>query len=221
MPRQVILKTDENETQNMPLESNDHVSMAVWCTLIPPEEMGKLVEFEEELHSINQTYEDWLVSMRGKSLVGTNTGMLLDRIRILMINIGIACAMNRDLAEEVQTILSTNLRKRALNIVSQLPEESPERLAVKETLSVFFTNLRFTRDIFPEEEIGKATPEKVKSSGQDDAKKGKFGKILGSVKGSSKSVDKQKTAEAAVLESSNVLKKIYMRLMSPDPWGEY
>jgi hypothetical protein len=48
-----------------------------------------------------------------------------------------------------------------------------------------------------------------------------FGKFLGSVKGSSKTVDRQKTAEAAVLESSSVLKRIYMRLLSPDPWGEY
>jgi hypothetical protein len=92
---------------------------------------------------------------------------------------------------------------------------------VKVTLSAFFSELRFTRDIFPEEEIGRATPEKVKSSGKSGAKKGRFGKVFGSVKGSSKTVDRQKTAEAAVLESSNVLKRIYMRLLSPDPWGDY
>ena len=137
-------------------ESSDHFSMAVWCTLIPPGVMGKLVEFEEELVAINQTYEDWLVSMRGKSLIGSDTGVLLDRIRILMINIGIACAMNRDLAEEIQTILSTHLRKKALDIVSELQDGSTEKLAVKETLSAFFSELRFTRDIFPEEEIEKA-----------------------------------------------------------------
>ena len=201
--------------------SNDHVSMTVWCTLIPPEEMGKVVEFEEELHMVNQTYEDWLVSMRGKSLVGSDTGVILDRIRILMINIGIACAMNRDLAEEIQSILSVNLRKRALDIVSQLPEEPPEKLAVKETLSTFFSELRFTRDIFPEEEIGKVTAEKVKADGKSRAKRGMFGKILGSVKVSSGTIDRQKTVKAAVLESANVLKRIYMRLLSPDPWGEY
>ena len=205
----------------MPPMSNDHVPMTVWCTLIPPGEMGKIVEFEEELHMVNQTYEDWLVSMRGKSLVGSDTGVILDRIRILMINIGIACAMNRALAEEIQSILSLNLRKRALDIVSQLPEEPPEKLAVKETLSIFFSELRFTRDIFPEEEIGKATPEKLETEGRSGAKRGVFGKIMGSVKGSSKTVDRKKTAEAAVLESANVLKCIYMRLLSPDPWGEY
>ena len=197
----------------MPPESSDQFSMAVWCTLIPPGEMGKLVEFEEELVAINQTYEDWLVSMRGKSLVGSDTGVLLDRIRILMINIGIACAMNRDLAEEIQTILSTHLRKRALNIVSELKEESSERLAVKETLAAFFSELRFTRDIFPEEEIEKVIPEKVKSV----SKKGRLGKIHGS----SKTVDRQTTSTAEVLESSNILKRIYMRLLSPDPWGDY
>ncbi len=92
---------------------------------------------------------------------------------------------------------------------------------MKETLSTFFSELRFTRDIFPEEEIGKVTPEKVKTDGKSGAKKGMFGKILGSVKGSSETVDRQKTVKAAVLESANVLKRIYMRLLSPDPWGEY
>ncbi|MFX1607088.1 MAG: hypothetical protein ACFFDD_14435 [Promethearchaeota archaeon] len=205
----------------MPPEINDHVPMTVWCTLIPPGEMGRLVEFEEDLHNVNQTYEDWLVSMRGKSLVGSDTGIILDRIRILMINIGIACAMNRDLAEEIQSILSVNLRKRALDIVSQMPEEPLARKAVKETLSKFFSELRFTRDIFPEEEIGKATPEKVRTDRKSGEKKGMFEKILGESKGLSKTVDKQKTANAAVLESANVLKRIYMRLLSPDPWGEY
>jgi hypothetical protein len=205
----------------MPPETNDHVSMTVWCTLIPPGEIGKLIEFAEDLRTVNQTYEDWLVSMRGKSLVGSNTGVLLDRIRILMINIGIACAMNRDLAEEIQSILAVNLRKKALDIVSQMPEEPPEKLAIKETLFAFFSELKFTRDIFPEEEIGKVTPEKVKSSEKGEEKKGMFGKILGSVKGSSKTIDKKKTADAAVLESSNILKRIYMRLLSPDPWGDY
>jgi hypothetical protein len=135
----------------MSFGTNDHVPMTVWCTLIPPDEIGKLVKYEEELRMVNQTYEDWLVSMRGKSLVGTNTGMLLDRIRILMINIGIACAINRELAEEIQSILSTNLRKRALDMVYEMPDEPPDRLAVKETLSAFFSELRFTRDIFPED----------------------------------------------------------------------
>jgi hypothetical protein len=221
MARQVILKTDNNEFKDMSPETSDHVQMTVWCTLIPPGEIGKLVEFEEELRMVNETYEDWLVSMRSKSLIGSNIGMLLDRIRILMINIGIACAMNRELAEEIQSILSTNLRKRALDIVSELPEDPPEKMAVKETLSTFFEDLKFTRDIFPEEEIEKVTLDSVKALGESKAKRSMFGKVLESAKGSSKTIDRQRTAKDAILESSNILKRIYMRLLSPDPWGNY
>ena len=89
---------------------DNHVSMTVWCTLIPPDEMKRVVKFEDDLRSVNETYEDWLVSMRGKKLVEGDVGVLLDRIRILMINIGIACGMNRDLAEEIQSAV---LAKRA------------------------------------------------------------------------------------------------------------
>jgi hypothetical protein len=201
----------------MSQKNNDHVPMTVWCTLIPPGDMEKLVEFEEELRSVNQTYEDWLVSMRGKSLVGSDVGVLLDRIRMLMINIGIACALNRDLAEEIQTILSANLRRRSLDLVSELPDEPPEKLAVKETLVAFFSELRFTRDIFPEEDIEKVALEKVKLSGKGGTKKSRFSKI----RSSTETVDRKKVSAAAVLESSNILKRIYMRLLSPDPWGEY
>nr|KXH75512.1 MAG: hypothetical protein AM325_11260 [Candidatus Thorarchaeota archaeon SMTZ1-45] len=202
-------------------ESSNHVQMTVWCTLIPPEEIDKLVKYEEELRTVNETYEDWLVSMRSKSLIGSNIGMLLDRIRILMINIGVACALNRELAEEIQSILSSNLRKRALDIVSELPEDPPDKMAVKETLSIFFEELRFTRDIFPEEEIEKVALEIVKPFGGGKGKRGMFGKILGSPKVSSKTVDIQSTTRDAVLVSSNILKRIYMRLLSPDPWGDY
>ncbi len=191
---------------------DNHFSMTVWCTLIPPDEIGKLVKFEDDLRNVNQTYEDWLVSMRGKSFVGGDTGVLLDRIRILMINIGISCGLNRDLAEEIHSILSTNLRKRALNYVSAMSEDSPEDLATKETLSAFFTDLKFTRDIFPEEDIGKVTPEKVKTT------KGMLGKFR---RKELKIVDRENIAKKALLESSNVLKRLYMRLLSPDPWGEY
>ncbi|MHA2046459.1 MAG: hypothetical protein ACW99G_16860 [Candidatus Thorarchaeota archaeon] len=192
---------------------DNHVSMTVWCTLIPPDEMKRVVKFEDDLRSVNQTYEDWLVSMRGKSVIGSDPGVLLDRIRILMINIGIACGMNRDLAEEIQSILVVHLRKRALDFVSDMSGDSKEDVATRETLSTFFTDLKFTRDIFPEEEIGRATPEKVKVSKK--GKKGKFGRKR------SQKVNKEKIAEKSLLESSNVLKRLYMRLLSPDPWGDY
>jgi hypothetical protein len=123
--------------------------------------------------------------------------------------------MNRDLAEEIQSILSTHLRKRALDFVDEMPGNSIDDIASKETLSAFFSNLRFTRDIFPEEEIEKVAPEKIKTS---KGSKSALGKLRGK---ESKTVDKQKITERALLEGSNVLKRLYMRLLSPDPWGEY
>ena len=194
------------------------VSMAVWCTLIPPDELDKFVKYEDDLRSVSASYEDWLVSMRGKSFIGADVGVLLDRIRILMINIGIACAMNRTLAEEVQSVVSDYLRIRALDIVSGLKADSQENVAVKETLSVFFRNLKFTRDIFPEEDVMGVIP--VKVSLDPESSMGRLGKLVGS-KSKKVSVDKESTLQAALLESSNVLKKIYMRLVSPDPWGTY
>jgi hypothetical protein len=194
------------------------VSMAVWCTLIPPDEMDKFSEYEDDLRSVSAAYEDWLVSMRGKTIIGADVGVLLDRIRILMINIGIACAMNRTLAEEVQSIVADHLRIRALGIVSEIKADSNEKTAVKETLAVFFKDLKFTRDIFPDEDVMGVIP--VKVSLESGSSKGRLGKLIGS-KSKKVIVDKESTLQAALLESSNVVKKIYMRLLSPDPWGTY
>jgi len=194
------------------------VSMAVWCTLIPPDEMSKFSKYEDDIRSVSAAYEDWLVSMRGKSFVGADVGVLLDRIRILMIDIGIACAMNRTLAEEVQSVVSDHLRIRALEIISELKADSNEKAAVKETLTVFFRDLKFTRDIFPEEDVMGVIPVKVSLEG--DSSKGRLGKLVGS-RSKKVKVNKESTLQAALLESSNVLKKIYMRLLSPDPWGTY
>ena len=194
------------------------VSMAVWCTLIPPEEMDKFAKYDDDLRSVSAAYEDWLASMRGKSFIGADVGVILDRIRILMINIGIACAMNRKLAEEVQSVVSDYLRIRALDIVSELKADSNEKAAVKETLSLFFKDLKFTRDIFPEEDVMGVIP--VNVSLESDSSKGRLGKLVG-LRSKKVSVDKERALQAALLESSNVLKKIYLRLLSPDPWGTY
>lgn len=194
------------------------VSMAVWCTLIPPEEMDKFTQHEDDLRSVSAAYEDWLVSMRGKSLIGADIGVLLDRIRILMINIGIACATNRTLAEDVQSVVAHHLRIRALQIVEEINSDSKEKVAVKETLTLFFKDLKFTRDIFPEEDVMGVIP--VNVSLESDTSKGLLGKLIGSRPKSVK-VDKDDTLQASMLEGSNVLKKIYMRLLSPDPWGTY
>ena len=185
------------------------VSMAVWCTLIPPEEMDKFTQHEDDLRSVSAAYEDWLVSMRGKSLIGADIGVLLDRIRILMINIGIACATNRTLAEDVQSVVAHHLRIRALQIVEEINSDSKEKVAVKETLTLFFKDLKFTRDIFPEEDVMGVIP--VNVSLESDTSKGLLGKLIGSRPKSVK-VDKDDTLQASMLEGSNVLKKIYMRL---------
>ncbi len=195
----------------------DNVSMAVWCTLLPPEELDQFSE-EDDLRSVSAAYEDWLVSMRGKSIVGADVGVMLDRIRMLMINIGIACALDRALAEKVQSIVADYLRKRALKIVSELRTNTKEKAAVKETLALFFKDLKFTRDIFPEEDVKGVIPVKVSLKG--DSSKGILGRLIG-LKSKKVNVDKESTLQAALLESSNVLKKIYLRLVSPDPWGTY
>ncbi|MHA1614123.1 MAG: hypothetical protein ACTSYJ_04715 [Candidatus Thorarchaeota archaeon] len=195
----------------------DNVSMAVWCTLLPPEELDQFSE-EDDLRSVSAAYEDWLVSMRGKSIVGADVGVMLDRIRMLMINIGIACALDRALAEKVQSIVADHLRKRALKIVSELRTNTKEKAAVKETLALFFKDLKFTRDIFPEEDVKGVIPVKVSLKG--DSSKGILGRLIG-LKSKKVNVDKETTLQAALLESSNVLKKIYLRLVSPDPWGTY
>jgi len=195
----------------------DNVSMAVWCTLLPPEELDQFSE-EDDLRSVSAAYEDWLASMRGKSIVGADVGVVLDRIRILMINIGIACAMDRALAEQVQSIVSDHLRKRSLKIVSELRADTKDKAAVKETLASFFKDLKFTRDIFPDEDVMSVIPITVSLKG--DSSKGILGGLIG-LKSKKVDVDKESTLQAALLESSNVLKKIYLRLVSPDPWGTY
>lgn len=196
----------------MARNSGNRVPMDVWCTLIPPDEFHRFAGQEEGLRTISEAYEDWLSTMGAKSVVGADAGVLLDRIRILMINIGIACALDRELAEEVQNVLSEQLRQRALELVAELKDDTPQANAVKQTLTSFFQNLRFTRDIFPEEEIEGVIPEKVSEPG----KRG----ILRRKKGT-KSVDTSDALQSATSASTNILKRLYMRLISPDPWGTY
>jgi len=208
-----ILKTDWWNAQNMASNSGDRVGMDVWCTLIPPDKLGRFAGREEDLRNINQAYEDWLTSMRSKSIVGADAGVLLDRVRILMINIGIACALNRNAAEEAQSIISEYLRDRALRIVAELKEDTFQDVAVKQTLKSFFENVRFTRDIFPEEEIGRVIPSKVPAGGE--------GGVIGKIRRSKKTVDVVDAQQRSIQESTNILKRLYMRLLSPDPWGNY
>jgi hypothetical protein len=178
----------------MSFEKNDHVSMIVWCPLIPSEVIGKLVGHENELSRINGAYDDWRVSMKSKSLVGVDMGVLLDRIRMLMINVGIASGQDRMLANRIQSILSDALRSKALVLIERMFPDSEGFSQFRLTLNDFFTTLKFTRDIFPEEEMEKSL---VKAD-------------LG------KNID---VVEELLLQGIKVVKNLYIRLLSPDPWG--
>jgi hypothetical protein len=187
--------------------------MEVWCPLIPPDQIQKLLQHKDDLSKINEAYDDWRSSMRGKEFVSVKSGVFLDRIRMLMINVGIACGRNRDLAESVQAILSKALRKQALHILSVTPSETPQQQAVKETLIAFFADLKFTRDIYPIEEIRKY----LVLPGSSSASSGVVSRILARQKGD-KDV-KKKAVEESLLQCTSVLKRLYMRLLSLDPWG--
>ncbi|MHA2034630.1 MAG: hypothetical protein ACTSX3_04995 [Candidatus Thorarchaeota archaeon] len=206
----------------MVLRKGDRIPMAVWCPLIPPDEYPRLAHFERDLRRVSQAYDDWLAAMRGKPFVGTTVGVLLDRIRMLLIEIGVACAQNRELAETVQRVLVDRLRSSALRIVGNMPDETPFQRRVKSALKIFFQNLRFARDIIPEEEIELA----VLRGGDQGHKRetGRPGIIARILKrrrvgDSDPTPDNELVMKQALIESSNVVKRLYMRLLSPDPWG--
>ena len=187
--------------------------MEVWCPLIPPDQIQKLLPHKDELSKINEAYDDWRSSMRGKEFVSVKPGVFLDRIRMLMINVGIACGRNRDLAESAQRILSKALRKQALRILSETPSETPQQQAVKETLTAFFTDLKFTRDIYPIEEIRKY----LVVPGSSSTSSSVVSKIISRQKGGDV---KKKAVENSLLQCTSILKRLYIRLLSLDPWGE-
>ncbi len=176
--------------------------MAVWCPLMPPEDQDKMGVSEEDLVKINHAYSDWLASMRGRSFEDAGAGVLLDRVRMLMISIGVSCSQSRELAETVQSILSEHLRVRTLRLVTTLPDNSETTKRIKKTLERFFQALRFTRDIDPLDEMLKAASGVASSTGPVGAQDGSL-------------------AVDSLRESVVVLRRLYQRLISPDPWGEY
>jgi len=194
----------------------DRGQMEVWCPLIPLDQIQSLLQHKDDLAKINEAYDDWRASMRGKEFVGVKPGVFLDRIRILMIKVGVSCARNRDLAEATQSILSEALRGRALDLLSELPSKPPEKKAVKQTLIAFFTNLKFTRDIYPIEEIQNCLILPA-SSGVVSGFLSTIRRIFSRQKENRSSV-KKKAVETSLLECTNVLKRLYIRLLSPDPW---
>ncbi len=174
-----------------PTDADDDM-LHVWCPLIPSNRMGAISHHIVELERVNDRYDDWRASMRTKKIVNTHIGVLLDRIRILLMGIGIACASNRQLADTIQAIVSECLRKSCLVSLDNVKDGKQEE--VVKTTAQFLRMLRFTRDIYPEEEIAKAY-----------ASTGLSGNEGGVVTG---------TLDLA----GTIIMAVYLRLLSPDPW---
>ncbi len=189
-------------------KSPNSAPMNVWCPIIPLENMREFSRQEKGLRKISEAYYDWCAVMRSKPLVGTSVGVLLDRIRILMINMGIAVGQNRQLAEAVQKIVSEKLRTGAVQMVSMMPTESSEMKAIKKTLALFFARVKFTRDIDPAEEIRTSMPDPTSlGADQETDSHTDFMEL------------KRTITKRSLEESANVVKRLYVQLLSPDPWG--
>ena len=140
----------------MPTTSNNWGPMDVWCPLIPYDDLPKIQCTDEELTRVNSAYDDWRATMRGKSVIGADTGVILDRIRMMMIQIGIACGQNRPLATDIQNILSKKIREESMILVGDIPEERVDGSEARLAMFGFFQRLPLTRDIIPLEEMQKA-----------------------------------------------------------------
>ncbi|MHA1637219.1 MAG: hypothetical protein ACTSUO_09855 [Candidatus Thorarchaeota archaeon] len=207
----------------MASSKNHRGPMDVWCPIIPFDQLRHIEGDDEEFVRINSEYAEWKAIMRTKSMVGATTGIMLDRIRMMLMGVGVACAQNRDLATTVQGILADGLRVNARRIIDDMP---PERVDVttKAVLISFFERLKFTRDIIPEDDMkGAASTAKVMESISKSGSSGGILKVFFRKKETRietpVSVD-DALIKKALLETTNVLKRIYMRIMSPDPWGE-
>ncbi len=196
--------------------------MTVWCPLVPPEDLLGMGLYKKDLSEVSNAYYDWCASMRSKTLDSVPLGALLDRIRMLMINVGISCGQNRELAESVQKIVAENLRKGASRLVSKLPAETQEEQTVKKTLAMFFARLKFTRDIDPKEEIRKSIPESVTTKAETDSGEAPSVFTKMQPQGMSRDLgidDKIQVTKSAVQEGTEVVKVLFSRLLSPDPYG--
>ncbi|MHA1907064.1 MAG: hypothetical protein ACW98Y_07205 [Candidatus Thorarchaeota archaeon] len=167
------------------------MTMNIWCPLIPPSKLKPLSHHIIALEQVNARYDDWRASMRSKKIVGVHVGVLLDRVRILLMGIGIACASNRNLADNLQAIISDCLRMSCIESLEKVKEgKAPEVVSV---IKQFFGSLRFTRDIYPEEEVEKAAM------------------VIG--------INLSAQHQTLALDlSATIVKAVYIRLLSPDPW---
>ena len=198
-----------------PLDDGRRVPL-VWCPIIPLDEIEEFSDYERELENLANIYDDWAASMRGKSIKGGEIGIYLDRIRILMINIGIGSGTNRDFAENVQSTITDALRKQTLRSVETIWEETGDKRILKDMLRLFFNEIRFTRDIDPLEEMEKigvrvsaSAPPKVLGSKRKSVARRPEPEI--------KIEDKQ--IRTALVEATRIVLKSYLKLLSPDPWS--
>lgn len=205
----------------MASSKNHRGPMDVWCPIIPFDQLRHIEGDDDEFVRINSEYDDWKAIMRTKSMVGATTGIMLDRIRMMLMGVGVACAQNRELAITVQGILADGLRLNARRIIDDMPPERVDNVT-KAVLKSFFDRLKFTRDIIPEDDMQEAaSTTKVTVS-----KPGSSGGILrGLFRRKEAKTETPVTVDdalikKALLETTNVLKRIYMRILSPDPWGE-
>ncbi|MGY5874320.1 MAG: hypothetical protein RTU30_01120 [Candidatus Thorarchaeota archaeon] len=187
----------------------------IWCPVIPLDSLTELSIYEEELSKLSRFYDDWCASMRSKDIKGGDVGIYLDRIRMLMINIGVASGANRDFAEKAQSIISEALRRQILKSVSEMNAESDSMKIIKETLADFFSNLRFTRDIDPSEEIERSASASIGRSS------GMLGKVRGLAGGTAEGKEPSSSGfvRMALVEASRIVLRTYLRLLSPDPWN--
>ena len=187
----------------------------IWCPVIPLDKLDELSGYEDELRKLSRFYDDWCAAMRSKDVKGGDVGIFLDRIRMLMINIGVASGTNREFAEKVQSIISEALRRQILMSVSEMNAESDSRKIVKETLSDFFSNLKFTRDIDPAEEVERSASASIGRSS------GMLGKVHGHVEGTTESNEPASSGfvRMALVDASRIVLRTYLRLLSPNPWN--
>ncbi len=166
-------------------------SLVVWCPLIPMNKLKTLIHHMVALEQVNARYDDWRASMRTKKIVGVHVGVLLDRVRILLMGIGIACSSNRNLADNLQAIITDCLRRSCLESLEKVQEG--KNADVVNVIRKFFELIRFTRDIYPEEEAEKAAM------------------AIG--------INMSTQNQTVVMDlSATIVKAVYIRLLSPDPW---
>jgi len=193
----------------------------IWCPLLPQEDLRRFSDYPDELSQINSTYDDWRTKMRRISSEDAGTGMLLDRIRMLMISIGIAVPRNRSMVETVQDVVSDKLRERAFEMIPGKVSDDHKGRWIGETLVSFFKRLRFTRDVIPKEEMILAAEEtEVPSKKKTGVFAGVMETFLGKKKVASNKPSSTILVKAAMPKATEILRQLYRLLLSVDPWGE-